>query len=195
MSEWGLDWNGGPHHMGICPICNHWNKTCTDGVCEECSELKQEKMYYAAELILKSYKPLHAEIGQLYLQNTRHSPEPYIELWKLDRLPNDEEKFFEENGYPVELSIIDVNGIEIATSSEIGWWDEGPSDDSYRDVTLQDINEIFSVYEGEVEVDFQYEPFDKDFSFVPIFLNEKVIMRAPIDSFMDFDSIEDELLE
>jgi len=33
---WGLDYNGGPYHIGKCPECGCANGDCTDGICEDC---------------------------------------------------------------------------------------------------------------------------------------------------------------
>ncbi len=39
MSDtWGMDYNGGPYHRGICPECNGFNGDCHDGPCESCLE-------------------------------------------------------------------------------------------------------------------------------------------------------------
>ena len=37
MSDtWGMDYNGGPNHRGICPDCGSDTYTCHDELCESC---------------------------------------------------------------------------------------------------------------------------------------------------------------
>jgi hypothetical protein len=62
------------------------------------------------------------------------------------------EQFLQENGAPYELSLVDEDGNVVATHEQIGWWDEGPNSDEYRDITLKDINNIINTYDGEVNV-------------------------------------------
>lgn len=37
--SFGDDFNGGPAHIGICPICREPNGTCYDSECEDCLEM------------------------------------------------------------------------------------------------------------------------------------------------------------
>jgi hypothetical protein len=110
-------------------------------------------MYIQAKLELQSYMPKQLEPGMLFLRTTKEA----IELWELEKVPLEPiEQFLQENGAPYELSLVDEDGDVIAIHEEIGWWDEGPDSDEYRDITLKDINYILNVYDGEVETTAEY---------------------------------------
>jgi len=51
-------------------------------------------MWYETEVVIKSYKPLQLEPGMLFLQILhKGTPKEQIELFALDRVPQDEESF------------------------------------------------------------------------------------------------------
>jgi hypothetical protein len=111
-------------------------------------------MWYTVELSLSSYLVDELEIGMLFVNRISVGViEPYIELFELEEIPEDQEAFLSKNGCPVELVIINANEQVIATHSEIGWWDEGESVDEYRDITLEDINYILRENDGEVDIE------------------------------------------
>jgi len=94
--------------------------------------------------------PKKLEPGMLFLRTTK---ELFLELWELEKIPLEPiEQFLQENGAPYELSLVDEDGNIVAIHEEIGWWDEGPDSDEYRDITLKDINYIINIYNGEVDV-------------------------------------------
>ena len=92
------------------------------------------------------------------------------ELQALDKIPLDEELYIRENGHPLNLYIIDSKDNLLANSEEIGWMDEGEQTEELRDITLKDINTIFNLYEGRIEIDVDEEG-------TPIFQEEKVVLR------------------
>ena len=113
-------------------------------------------MWYSAEITFMSYLPDELEVGMLFVNRISVGViEPYIELWELQELPEDEEAFVSKNGAPVELLIIDYNENILARHEQIGWWDEGDDCDELRDITLEDINFILQEWEGciAIEVD------------------------------------------
>jgi len=143
-------------------------------------------MYYSVQLMLTNYIPLRIEEGMMFknvlFPNTEKE---YIELWKINgymtkwaqsALSIDD--VFTKIGYPVELSIIDGDDI-LATSDQIGWWDEGEYTEDLRDITLTDINRIL-LNNGDVEIDISDEAFGIN-QIISTILVSKVILRMPID--------------
>lgn len=115
-------------------------------------------MNVLAELVLKSYKPLELEEGMLFINKIVRTG--FLELFELEEIPEDEEKFITLHGYPVEPYIImlDENNstIILATPDQIGWWYE-EEDNEYRDLYLEDLNCIINDYEGMLEIVFEEE--------------------------------------
>jgi hypothetical protein len=96
-------------------------------------------MWYSAEIVLKSYLPLELEEGMLFTNRISVGViEPYIELFKLEEIPEDPDTFMSKHGAPVQMWIIDGDDEILATPEQIGWWD----DDDW-DVTLNDGLEEF----------------------------------------------------
>ena len=117
-------------------------------------------MWYPAEIVLKSYLPLELEEGMLFINRIFIGVvEPYVELFELEEIPEDMDDFMSKNGAPVELMIIDEEGV-LATHDQIGWWDDGPDTDELRDVTLDDINYILRELDGYVDVEIDYDTED-----------------------------------
>jgi len=44
FETWGMDWNGGPYHIGICPECEKQNDSCNDGLCDKCIEEQKSEL-------------------------------------------------------------------------------------------------------------------------------------------------------
>jgi hypothetical protein len=72
------------------------------------------------------------------------------QVYILDKVPQNQEEYIQENGYPVELMISDdADRIvahlfsDVPQKEEIAWWDEGDHTDEFRDITIKDINIIF----------------------------------------------------
>lgn len=131
-------------------------------------------MYYSAELVLQSYKPLYLEKGMLFLNDKK-------ELWEFKNTVLSEDRFFIENGYPFELAVIDDSGLIMAEHHEIGWWDVGEYSDELRDITIKDINDVFDLYDGMIEI----EIIDYVENAVPKLVNDKVILRLPEEEFYE----------
>lgn len=113
-------------------------------------------MYELAELVFRSYKPLKLSIGMLFLTKIVRAPDR-LELFVLEELPEDEEKFVTTYGYPVELLIIQqVEGFPanvLAEHHQIAWWDDGDnSEEDMREISIEDINNIINDYGGWVEI-------------------------------------------
>ena len=133
-------------------------------------------MYYPAEIVIRNYKPLHLEKDMLFINKIYHgSYKELIEIWALDKVPQDEEKFIQENGYPVELAVIDYDQDLLAEHHEIALFDEGDHTDELRDITIADLNIIFQEFDGGVEIEIDEETMD------PVFIEGNVVLRLPID--------------
>lgn len=143
-------------------------------------------MFILAELVLKSYKPIKLEPGMWFVQKFQTGTRwEHSEVFALDRVPQDEEKFIKENGYPVEPYIIGSDEEILAHPHDIGWWDDGEYSDEYRDITLTDINLILNDYDGEIAIDGDLYGYDDDECQYPedkFFANlveDKVILSFP----------------
>ena len=136
-------------------------------------------MQCPAELVLKSYKPLHLEKGMLFI--TKLNPgtrKEYVELWELKELPSNTEDFYVKNGYPVELQV--VYGDELLVDHhEIGWWDEGEHSEDLYDITLKEINIILANYDGEVAIEIDDQLLEEDDEMNPILIEGKAILSYP----------------
>ena len=144
-------------------------------------------MWFAAEIVVKSYLPSELEVGMLFVNRISVGVvEPYIELFELEEVPEDKDAFMSKHGCPVELAIIDEDEDLIATKDEIGWWDDG---DEYRDITLKDINYIFRELDGYVDIEL-----DDDGDIVLI-EGKVVLSLIPEDDFEWWDITLDEGLE
>lgn len=111
-------------------------------------------MWYPAEISLSSYLPDELQEGMLFTNRISVGViDPYIELFELEEVPEDQDAFMAKNGAPVELIIIDDEGGLLASHDEIGWWDEGDDSDEYREVTLDDINYLLRELDGYVDIE------------------------------------------
>lgn len=147
-------------------------------------------MYYPALLILNNYQPLQLEVGMMFktvlFPNT---DKEFTELWKLIAQPYQSlDQFFAYNGYPVELMILDEDGETLATSDQIGWWDEGEHTDDLRDIELKDINRIIKDG-GYIEMEISNEAYQIA-QVIPTMAEGKVILRYPIQEYgEEFDDL------
>lgn len=145
-------------------------------------------MYYPVELVLNNYKPLHLEKGMLFIK--RHSlntEDEYLEIWELKNILKNEEEFIQENGYPIELSLVDDNDHLVANHKEIGWWSDNDSDENdfseeLRDIKLKDINSIFQNYDGICEVEIDEFYISKDVITAKLF-EGRVVIRELTEEF------------
>jgi hypothetical protein len=97
-------------------------------------------------------------------------------MFALDKIPQNEEAFLQQHGYPVELYIIDEYGNVLASPEQIGWWDEGEHVDELCDISLSHINNIFNDYDGYVDIEME-EDEDVEGDYHPIIYAEKVVLR------------------
>ncbi len=135
-------------------------------------------MHETVELVMKSYMPKQLEIGMWFiLKIGQDTSKEYIEVWSLEKIPSDMEKFIVENGAPVEPSVV-YDEQSIAEPHEIGWWDDGPEYDDLRDFTLQDVNYILRQFDGQldVEIDDWYYSHDQ---ISPVLYEGKVVVTVP----------------
>ncbi|MFN9112091.1 MAG: hypothetical protein ACK5XN_18655 [Bacteroidota bacterium] len=114
--------------------------------------------------------PKSLEIGMLFIE----ASEEGIQLFELNSIPRDEEKFIIDNGSPVELFIVDGDDV-IVEPHEIGWIDEGG--DNLYPISLEEINYILNECDGWLELEIIEDFFDEDEQIVPNFVDEKVIIR------------------
>ena len=147
-------------------------------------------MWYPAEFAIESYLPDELQEGMLFINRISVGViEPYIELFELKEVPEDQDAFMTKHGAPVELVIIDEDNDVLARHNEIGWWDEGDDSDEYRDVTLDDINYLLRELDGyiDIEVDENYG--------VVLIEDRVVITLASEDEFDDWDETLEDGLE
>lgn len=106
------------------------------------------------ELTFKSYLPLRLEVGMMFFRNLGQEE---VELFTLDKIPENQEDFMKWNGTPVELFITDDNDNIIASHEEIGWFDEGEDSDELRDITIKDLNIILNRDSGILDVSIEVD--------------------------------------
>jgi len=149
-------------------------------------------MWYPAEISLSSYLPSELEEGMLFINRISVGVvDPYIELFEIEEVPEDQDAFMAKHGAPVELVIIDEDNDVLARHNEIGWWDEGDDADEYRDVTLDDINYILRELDGYVDIQIE----DGEDFFV-VFIEDRVVLSlVPEDDLSDWDETLNDGLE
>lgn len=139
-------------------------------------------MRILAELGFKSYIPSRGlEKGMLftYKLNHGHKIKEQIGVRKLESVPMDQESFIRDNGYPV-YPVITVDDEIIAEEAQIGWFDAGPESEDLEDITIEQLNAIVDIYEGEVAIEADDETEE------PLFMEgpdgiKKVIISYPED--------------
>jgi hypothetical protein len=110
-------------------------------------------------------------------------------VFELKKLPLDEEAFIEKYGYPIHPYLIDEGNPNIendvvvyAGESEIGWFDYDPDGDDYRDITVNDMNNIINNYGCEclIEMDEYHiddaETHEPYVMYRPIYIQDKVVI-------------------
>jgi len=112
--------------------------------------------YITLELVVKNYMPEHIEKEMMFIRGHHANTEnEYLEVFVLSYTPisdYDQEQFIANNGYPIELYLIDEQGEVLLTPKEIGWWDEGEDSDSLTDISIRQINDVIQMYDGLVDV-------------------------------------------
>lgn len=135
-------------------------------------------MWYTGELILKSYLPFKLEEDMLFINRISVGiMDPYVELFMLEEIPEDEHEFMSKYGAPVELFIIDEDNEILATEENFGWWDEGDDTNELRNICLDDINYILRECEGYIDIEISDETEELDV----LLFEDKVILRIPQD--------------
>lgn len=130
-------------------------------------------------LSFHSYIPKRLEIGQLFLHVDRDG-DPYV--FPLESLPQNEEEFIQEYGYPVEPYIViidDITDMEdvISEPDEIGWMEDEYSDDIVE-IDHRHFNRILSAYGGELEIE-MIDDENVEGNITPLVVEDKVIIRYP----------------
>ena len=121
-------------------------------------------MFIQAKLVPKSYKPLKLERGMLFstIKHEAVTERTCIQVHEITMVPNDVELYTQLNGMPVELYIVfegnpNLKEFEIlATPEQIGWFDQGDEADEISDITIKQINTIFSDYQGYLALEIDH---------------------------------------
>jgi hypothetical protein len=146
-------------------------------------------MYYPAELVYKNYMPDELESGMLFMKILHPGTvKELIELWTLDRVPQDKDRFLSENGAPIELFIADEEGEVLAEPEEIAWFDLGEAFMTLTDISLKELNIILNEYDGLVEIEISDEDYEEGYV-SPSYQMDKVTLRF----LTDYDEDEDDL--
>jgi len=146
-------------------------------------------MYYPAELVYKNYMPDELTSGMLFMKILHPGTvKELVELWTLDRVPQDKDKFLSENGAPVELFIIDEEGDVLAEPEEIAWFDLGEAFMTLTDISLKELNIILNEHDGLVEIEINDEDYEEGYVSPTLQMN-KVTLRF----LTDYDEEEDDL--
>jgi len=146
-------------------------------------------MYYPAELVYKNYMPDELESGMLFMKILHPGTvKELIELWTLDRVPQDKDRFLSENGAPIQLFIIDEEGEVLAEPEEIAWFDLGEAFMTLTDISLKELNIILNEYDGLVEMEIDDEDYEEGYVSPTLQMN-KVTLRF----LTDYDEDEDDL--
>lgn len=150
-------------------------------------------MRILAELGFKSYIPSRGlEKGMLftYKLNHGHRIKEQVGVRKLDVLPINQDLFIQENGYPV-YPVITIDDEIVAEEAQIGWFDGGPEEEDLEDITIEQLNVIIDIYEGEVAIEVDEETEE------PLFMEgpdgiKKVIISYPEEWEWEEEDDEDE---
>ncbi len=146
-------------------------------------------MYYPAELVYKNYMPDELESGMLFMKILHPGTiKELIELWTLDRVPQDKDRFLSENGAPIQLFIVDEEGEVLAEPEEIAWFDLGEAFMTLTDISLKELNIILNEYDGLVEIEISDEDYEEGYV-SPSYQMDKVTLRF----LTDYDEDEDDL--
>lgn len=110
------------------------------------------------------------------------------QIYQLDKVPQNQEEYIRDNGYPIELMIADEHDnivfhlfSDVPEEDKIAWWDEGDHTDEFRDITLKDINQIFENVDGYISV------LTDDETGEIIFEEDKPILTFPTAEHMETD--------
>lgn len=144
-------------------------------------------MYVIAELVFKSYQVDELEPGMIFVDLLYPgTDDQQILVFKLDKVPQDQESFLKEHGYPVEFYIINTDEREsfteiLAYPNQIGWFDDHEDSDDLYEVDILLINDILNYYDGMVIIDVDGETGE------PTIYEDKVIIAYPEEEDDDWD--------
>lgn len=149
-------------------------------------------MWYPVELVFKNYQVKELEKGMLFL-NILHpgTHKETFELFSLDKIPRDEEAFIAINGFPIELSIINDDE-EIATHSQIGWFDFGDNVDFLTQISLKEINLIINEFQGWLEIEIDDDLYENEDLIQPVLQEDKVMLKFYEE---EYDDMEEDFLD
>lgn len=134
-------------------------------------------MFYPAELAYRNYMPDELESGMLFMKILHQGTiKESIEIWTLDRVPQDKDRFLSENGAPIELYVMDEEGEVLAEPDEIAWFDLGEAFMTLTDISLKEINIILNEYDGLVEIEISDEDYEEGYV-SPSYQMDKVTLR------------------
>ena len=134
-------------------------------------------MFYPAELAYRNYMPDELESGMLFMKILHQGTiKESIEIWTLDRVPQDKDRFLSENGAPIELYVMDEDGEVLAEPDEIAWFDLGEAFMTLTDISLKEINIILNEYDGLVEIEISDEDYEEGYV-SPSYQMDKVTLR------------------
>lgn len=134
-------------------------------------------MFYPAELAYRNYMPDELESGMLFMKILHQGTiKESIEVWTLDRVPQDKDRFLSENGAPIELYVMDEEGEVLAEPDEIAWFDLGEAFMTLTDISLKEINIILNEYDGLVEIEISDEDYEEGYV-SPSYQMDKVTLR------------------
>lgn len=146
-------------------------------------------MFYPAELAYRNYMPDELESGMLFMKILHQGTiKESVEVWTLDRVPQDKDRFLSENGAPIELYVMDEDGEVLAEPDEIAWFDLGEAFMTLTDISLKEINIILNEYDGIVEIEISDEDYEEGWV-SPSYQMDKVTLRF----LTDYDEDEDDL--
>jgi hypothetical protein len=146
-------------------------------------------MFYPAELAYRNYMPDELESGMLFMKILHQGTiKESIEVWTLDRVPQNKDVFLSENGAPIELYVMDEEGEVLAEPEEIAWFDLGEAFMTLTDISLKEINIILNEYDGLVEIEISDEDYEEGYV-SPSYQMDKVTLRF----LTDYDEDEDDL--
>lgn len=117
-------------------------------------------MYHKAKLSFKHYIPEELKEGMLFTMSVsmvRYGIHvEYLHVFELEELPDDPEKFIQQNGYPVHPVIVmpssenpDAPLLEVADSDSLGWIE---AEDHLYPFEVEDMNYILMDYAGDVGI-------------------------------------------
>ena len=146
-------------------------------------------MFYPAELAYRNYMPDELESGMLFMKILHQGTvKESVEVWTLDRVPQDKDRFLSENGAPIELYVMDEDGEILANPEEIAWFDLGEAFMTLTDISLKEINIILNEYDGLLEIEISDEDYEEGF-ISPSYQMDKVTLRF----LTDYDKEEEDL--